>query len=57
METWQLFLGLSGVMVLFAVLVSVMDTEVTIVDVGYLVVFSAAGLYLGDRISKRLEGG
>lgn len=56
METWQLFLGLSGVMVLFAVLVSVMDTEVTIVDVGYLVVFSAAGLYLGDRISKRLEG-
>lgn len=56
METWQLFLGLSGVMVLFAVLVSVMDTEVTIVDVGYLVVFSAAGLYLGDRISNRLEG-
>ena len=55
METWQLRGGLAGMLVIYAVLVTALGTEVTPFDVGLAIVFGAIGLYLGNAVTNRLK--
>ena len=55
METWQLLGGLTGMLVLYAILVKVFGAPATPIDVVIAIVFGALGLYLGNVLTERLN--
>lgn len=55
METWQLLVGLTGMLLLYAVSSMLLGLELTPVDLVFGVVFGAIGLYLGNVLSNRLN--
>ena len=57
MEAWRLMAGLTGLLLVYAVLATVFDYGLTPVDFVLAVVFGAIGLYAGDRLSDRLTSG
>jgi hypothetical protein len=54
MEAWQLMAGLTGLLLVYAVLATVFGYGLTPVEFGSAVVFGAIGLYVGHVLSKRL---
>lgn len=54
MEAWQLMAGLTGLLLIYAVLATVFDYGLTPVDFVGAVFFGAVGLYLGHVLSERL---
>ena len=54
MEGWQLMAGLTGMLLIYAVLATVFDYGTSPVDLAIAVVFGAIGLYVGQILSDRL---
>ena len=57
METWQLFVGLTGMLLLYALMSRVFGYDLTVLDLAFGVVFGAIGLYAGSVLSERLNAG
>lgn len=56
METWQLLIGLSVLLVIWMGVVTVLGHKPGPLELLSGVIFAAIGLYLGDIISNRLAG-
>lgn len=55
METWQLLVVLTGFLLLYALSSAILGFDLSAVDVVFGVVFGGVGIYLGDRLSKRMN--
>ena len=54
MEGWQIMAGLTGMLLIYAVLATVFDYGTTPIDLVIAIVFGAIGLYVGQLLSDRL---
>jgi hypothetical protein len=57
MKTWQLLVGLTGMLLLYALLSVLFGYDLWPADLVFGVVFGAVGLYVGDVLSRRLNAG
>ena len=56
METWRLLAGVSVLLVIWAVLVTLLGERPGPYETIGAVVFAVVGMYLGERLSNRLAG-
>lgn len=56
METWQMFIGLSVLLVIWVAVVTLLGHQPGPLELISGVIFAAFGLYLGEIISNRLTG-
>lgn len=56
METWQLLIGLSVLLVIWMGVVTLLGHQPGPLELVSGLVFAAIGLYLGDIVSNRLAG-
>ena len=56
MEAWKLLAGAAVFLVIWAGLVTLLGHEIGPIEVVLGMVFAMIGIYLGDRLSKRLVG-
>lgn len=56
METWQLLIGLSVLLVLWVAAVTALGHQPGPIELVSGVVFAAVGLYLGEFLSNRIAG-
>ena len=57
MEAWRLMVGLTGLLLVYAVLATVFDYGLTPVDFVLAVIFGGVGLYAGNVLTERLTSG
>jgi|GEM_PF-4631560 len=55
METWQLLVVLTGFLLLYALSSAILGFELGARQVVFGVVFGGIGIYLGDKLSKRMN--
>lgn len=55
METWQLLTILTGFLLLYALSSAILGFDLGAGDVVFGVVFGGIGIYLGDKLSKRMD--
>ena len=55
MEAWRLLLGLTGMLVLYAALGTVLGFGLSAGDVVAAIIFGSVGLYLGEVLTSRMN--